>query len=746
MKPPRVRGQKRLLTLKKKVGQGGEATVWATADGRVAKIYLSKAELRRAKVDAMLRRPLPKTTPPIAAWPEEQVCYADSGAFCGFVMPIVPDAEPLSEFLNPSARRRVEQKIGRSFGPRDLVVIASNLARVVEVVHAQSYVIGDINESNFLVNHVGHVCLIDADSIQVREPNGTIHRCLVGTPRFTAPELQALAYGAVDRSAEHDRFGLAVLAFMLLMRGQHPFRAIDRSSNAPRSDQENIDAGIYPYEGRFAGFDAPVHAPPIECLGSEVRRAFETTFVEGYRNPARRVTATEWVQILDRLAAKLVVCSNDETHAFHQELGSCPACARAARTTPAFQQRTLAPAAAPTPAAIPSPAALSSVTSSWSVTSPNPTWPTVPFAQPLRPTFGTLAAEHWRAAVGVLAAVLSVVAWWQLAGLLGLASLGCAAIATAWSSDSHWPARWMAGLASLSNVLLFGALGVGAVVDWWTSRSADTPALVDAPLSASPPELASPRGSQPTHVVGSDSECGAFERAPAGVTGWSSYLCRSRAEVGFGWDECLRWDRYATNVAGGCPGATRCCPAGLFAGVVTSPAELCVEDDRPPLHVHRDASSGSPTVATLDNGSRVTATDTAQEWTRIETPVAGWVWTPWLARCEGQAQPAELPLDRPTSTDSGELVLRVARGFVEAGQAEDALRALGEATRAGAPPNEVDAVRHDLERLGANVVGFRIVQGDCARARSLFRRLDAEGLGAAAREQFTSWCPVEVVP
>lgn len=74
MKPPRVRGQKRLLTLKKKVGQGGEATVWATADGRVAKIYLSKAELRRAKVDAMLRRPLPKTTPPIAAWPEEQVC------------------------------------------------------------------------------------------------------------------------------------------------------------------------------------------------------------------------------------------------------------------------------------------------------------------------------------------------------------------------------------------------------------------------------------------------------------------------------------------------------------------------------------------------------------------------------------------------------------------------------------------------------------------------------------------------
>ncbi|MCA9615148.1 MAG: hypothetical protein KC586_20475, partial [Myxococcales bacterium] len=684
-----------------------------------------------------MRRPLPKTTPPIAAWPEEELRYADSGAFCGFVMPAVPDAEPLSEFLNPSARRRVEQKFGRSFGPRDLVVIASNLARVVEVVHAQSYVIGDINESNFLVNHVGHVCLIDADSIQVREPGGHVHRCLVGTPRFTAPELQTLAYDSIDRSVQHDRFGLAVLAFMLLMRGQHPLRAIDRSSNAPRSDQENIDAGVYPYEGGFAGFDAPVHAPPIESLGSEVRRAFDRTFVDGYRNPSQRVTATEWVQILERLATKLVVCSTDDAHAFHEELGSCPTCARAARAIPAFQQRTLAPAA-PMRGRAPQPAQ-STATSSWSVSSSNASWSSVPVTKPVRPTIGVLAVEHWRVTVGVLAALLSAVAWWQSAGLLGLASLGCAAIATAWSNDSHWPARWMAGLASLSNVLLFGALGVGAVVDWWTSRSADASAFVDAPSSASPPVLASPRASQPTPAVGSDSACGAFDRAAAGITGWSSYTCRSRAEVGFGWDECLRWDRYAANVAGGCPGATRCCPPGLFAGVVTSPAELCVEDDRPPLHVHRDASSGSPTVATLDNGSRVTATDTAQEWTRIETPVAGWVWTPWLAWCEGQAQPAELPLDRPTSTDSGELVLRVARGFVEAGQAEDALRALGEATRAGAPPNEVDAVRHDLERLGANVVGFRIVQGDCARARSLFRRLDAEGLGAAAREQFTSW-------
>ena len=55
--------------------------------------------------------------------------------------------------------------------------------------------------------------------------SGKIYRCVVGVPEY-APELQGKSFKDVDRRPEHDRFGLAVLVFHLLMMGRHPFSGV----------------------------------------------------------------------------------------------------------------------------------------------------------------------------------------------------------------------------------------------------------------------------------------------------------------------------------------------------------------------------------------------------------------------------------------------------------------------------------------------------------------------------------------
>ncbi|OIP71251.1 MAG: hypothetical protein AUK48_12680 [Oscillatoriales cyanobacterium CG2_30_44_21] len=102
---------------------------------------------------------------------------------------------------------------------------ARKLARAVRSVHSRGYVIGDVNESNVLVADDAIVTLVDTDSFQVNDGT-TIYRCTVGKPEYTPPELQGMSFRDVDRSVQHDLFGLGVLIYQLLMEGTHPFGGV----------------------------------------------------------------------------------------------------------------------------------------------------------------------------------------------------------------------------------------------------------------------------------------------------------------------------------------------------------------------------------------------------------------------------------------------------------------------------------------------------------------------------------------
>ena len=94
-------------------------------------------------------------------------------------------------------------------------MISMNCAAAFDAIHSKSHVIGDVNQGNVLVSQRGTVFLIDCDSFQV-SAHGKLFLCEVGVPQFTPPELQGRNFRGIQRTANHDRFGLALIIFHLL--------------------------------------------------------------------------------------------------------------------------------------------------------------------------------------------------------------------------------------------------------------------------------------------------------------------------------------------------------------------------------------------------------------------------------------------------------------------------------------------------------------------------------------------------
>src|SRR5262249_36106735 len=244
---------------------------------------------------------------------------------------------------------------------------ARNLAAAVAAVHARGHVIGDLNESNVLASETALVTLVDTDSFQVRDPlTGAIHRCPVGKPEFTPPELQGKAFRQLDRTPEHDAFGLAVLIFQLLMEGAHPFAGIVPGCGDPPPLAERIGAGRFPHRPpRFGLFSlgrrpGGAHrpnplAPPFELLHPELQRLFVRCFVAGHRRPRARPKAQEWQRALEAAEQALLACAANAQHRSGRHLRACPWCERAAQLggRDPFPPRRTAPAATsqPSPAA-----------------------------------------------------------------------------------------------------------------------------------------------------------------------------------------------------------------------------------------------------------------------------------------------------------------------------------------------------------------------------------------------------------
>ncbi|NTF52979.1 protein kinase domain-containing protein [Agrobacterium rhizogenes] len=314
----------RRLTLGPLLGKGGEGAVHQVVEAPdlAAKIYNSgKAKERRDKIIAMVSARVHSTSE-FVAYPVDTL-KSTTGDFVGFTMKKVSGFKSVHDLYGPGSRK-VEFPTADS---KFLVRAALNLAAAIASIHDTDCVIGDINHSGILVSDKALVTLIDSDSFQYRGPS-VIYRCLVGVREYTPPELQGAPFAKIDRTANHDNFGLAVLLFQLLFLGRHPFSG-KFLGNGDRDIQTAIREGRFAYSARRTEtmMEPPPHVPSLSDYGEEIRKAFEAAFMPPARQPTGRPPASEWVRILRSYESSLQPCAVEKAHAYRPGLSSCPWCA-----------------------------------------------------------------------------------------------------------------------------------------------------------------------------------------------------------------------------------------------------------------------------------------------------------------------------------------------------------------------------------------------------------------------------------
>lgn len=307
------------------IGKGGEGNVFEVMgdSSMVAKVYHNTplSEEQFCKLDWMVGK---RTTSlsKIAAWPESVLRDRRGNEPCGLLMPKIDKSRQLHELYGTSNRRMHFPEVRW----HHLLLAARNLAAAFHTLHEQDIVVGDVNQGNLMVNHHYNVRFIDCDSFQVVDGERTFF-CPVGTPHFTPPELQAKKLGGIERTTDHDAFGLAVLIFHLVFVGRHPFAGRFRGEG-----DLLIEEAIS--ERRFAfsrDKDETMVEPPPYCLQLDdlpkgLGDLFERAFRTGGTNGTPRPSPEDWVRELDQLMSHRTVCDLDDLHIYYSGLKACPWC------------------------------------------------------------------------------------------------------------------------------------------------------------------------------------------------------------------------------------------------------------------------------------------------------------------------------------------------------------------------------------------------------------------------------------
>ncbi len=187
----------------------------------------------------------------------------------GFLMETF-EGKPIHQLYSPQDRKRAFPDLTYQF----LVFVARNLAAAVDALHQHGVVIGDVNQRNILFDpQKGFVRFLDCDSFQVKQDNTTF-RCSVGVVDYTPPELQRQNFSKVDRTQNHDHFGVAVLIFHLLFLGRHPYSGVYKLNREPPSLAESISEHLFAYALRDATRECRLHrnSQHWECRRRELQR------------------------------------------------------------------------------------------------------------------------------------------------------------------------------------------------------------------------------------------------------------------------------------------------------------------------------------------------------------------------------------------------------------------------------------------------------------------------------------------
>jgi DNA-binding helix-hairpin-helix protein with protein kinase domain len=306
-----------------KIAAGGEGVVHhlLNAPEYCAKIYHSTplSLTKQAKLTALSR--LPQELRQNVALPLSLIFpKKNASQALGVILPFIKGHD-IFELYNPQGRREHFQKADFAF----LVATACNLAIAFKVLHQAGMVMGDVNEKNIKIRTDATLCLIDCDSFQLHA-QAKRFTCNVGTPLWTPPELQGVALNDLERTPNHDAFGLAQLIFLLLFAGRYPF-AGKPVHNEPLAPEAAIAKYAFAFDPtpEVRLLEPPPAAPAFNSLPPSVRNLFLRAFRRGAERPGARPSPEEWIEQLKLLGSNLTRCPVSVGHV-HWNGSPCPWC------------------------------------------------------------------------------------------------------------------------------------------------------------------------------------------------------------------------------------------------------------------------------------------------------------------------------------------------------------------------------------------------------------------------------------
>ena len=274
------------ILIQNKLGDGGEGTVYETNTDYVAKIYFPNRNTprRKEKIQRMLAHPIQY---PGICWPVSWL-QNQQGQFVGYLMPRAKGLT-LNEKLFSSPKSKY---FPLNWKKHDIVKLCIEILERIRYLHHRNVLLGDLQPDNIVVGETPEeVFFVDTDSYQIEGfPSG------VGRDSFTAPEIHGKHFELFLRTPEQERFALAVLLFMCMLPGKHPYTCTNGGTGS-----DNIQAQHFPYpfgdqhsdripQGRWRY--AWSHLP------HDIKGSFWHTFHKKgkYFAPAKRLSADQWLK------------------------------------------------------------------------------------------------------------------------------------------------------------------------------------------------------------------------------------------------------------------------------------------------------------------------------------------------------------------------------------------------------------------------------------------------------------------
>jgi DNA-binding helix-hairpin-helix protein with protein kinase domain len=315
------------IDLTEVISKSGEGIIYKTSKaGFFAKIYYNHT-ITQEKIDklqVMVKNPPADPTRSqdhvSIAWPK-CLLQDNYGKSLGFLMPAIGNGQTLINVYNPTSRTQNASDFNWYY----LHTTAMNIASIVQAIHTNNYVVGDLKPENMLVTRDARVSIIDTDSFQIVDTRtGKIYRSPVASPEYTPKEMLDKHAEKVDRSEYQDRFGLAVIIWNLLF-GDHPFTGKwSGNGNQPNIDQR-IKHGYWMY-----GSSSKVHPGPLSIplmiIHPQLQKLFRKCFNDGHNKPSARPSAADWNKALEVAIQELTQCSVASGHYYAKSYGKCYWC------------------------------------------------------------------------------------------------------------------------------------------------------------------------------------------------------------------------------------------------------------------------------------------------------------------------------------------------------------------------------------------------------------------------------------